>query len=362
MENLNLLFYKTFYSKLGDDTLVEKNLTAFEKDIIKKSGRLVSSKFYEKDYKAVCSSMELDRFLLKTAYPGLLAGTGYAHGVDADDDIKVGFSFDYVTGQPYIPGSSVKGLLRSYFARPEVIRCFLKDEELDVKALEKNIFGTNDEASDDGVDTFFDAVIRRGDEKGRVMAFDAITPHGEDLTKNPTPIKILKVMPDVVFEFSFRFEDSDIEGKIITAEQKKNLFEKLLTTFGIGAKTNVGYGVLTEFPEKDLEAYTWPDRNATVAHSVAASRRENQPVEVAAINGNEKPVQGEAYNCTVDNVVNFGIFVKIEGTCYSGLIHISKLGVPRGEDINGYFKKGQKVVARFIGTNDKGQLSFGLVR
>ncbi len=251
MENLNLLFYKTFYSKLGQGKL-------FEDDIITNSKRIVGSQFYKEDYKPVCEAVAPDKFMLKTAYPGLLVGTGYAHGVDSDDDIKIGFSFDYVTGQPYIPGSSVKGLLRSYFKHEEVITALLGDSGIDVKAFEKSIFGTQDEASDDGVDIFFDAVVRRGDEKGRVMGFDAITPHGEELTKNPTPIKILKVLPDVVFEFSFKLADSVVDGKTVTAEQKKELFRKILMTFGIGAKTNVGYGVLLPYSDEEYKFYTYP--------------------------------------------------------------------------------------------------------
>ena len=183
--------------------------------------------------------------MLKTAYPGLLAGTGYAHGVDSASDIKLGFSLDYVTGQPYIPGSSVKGLLRSYFSYPDVIREFLGKDLTDkeVKALMLDIFEENDRSAAD-TDIFFDAVIRRGDENGRILGFDAITPHGEDLTKNPVPIKMIKILPDVVIEFSFRLNPSKIGEYEISPEEKTNLFKEILCTFGIGAKTNVGYGVL----------------------------------------------------------------------------------------------------------------------
>ena len=368
MENLNLLFNKTFYTKLGDDTWFDerKKITVFDNDIAKKSKRLADSKFYSEDYNAVCSGIELNTFMLKTLYPGLLVGVGYAHGVDSTEDIKVGFSFDFVTGQPYIPGSSVKGLLRSYFAYPEVIRDFLADKPIDIKALETAIFGYGD---DEGVDIFFDAVIRRGDKNGNVMGFDAITPHGDDLTKNPVPIKILKVLPDVVFEFSFKLEDSIIGDETVSAKDKEELFKNLLINFGIGAKTNVGYGVLTEYTEEELKNYVWPNRNARPASAdrrdnrpVQPPRRENRPVEVDVIKGNEKPVEGKVYNCIITSVMDFGVFVLIEGTRHSGLIHISKLGVPRGENINGYFKKDQKVVAKFLGVNDKGKFSFGLVR
>ena len=38
------------------------------------------------------------------------------------------------------------------------------------------------------------------------------------------------------------FSSSDY--KMITAHQKRNLFEKILLCIGIGAKTNIGYGQL----------------------------------------------------------------------------------------------------------------------
>ena len=54
-------------------------------------------------------------FTLQTRYPGLLIGVGNSHGSGGEADIDLGFTFDYVTGCPYIPGSSVKGVLRSAF-------------------------------------------------------------------------------------------------------------------------------------------------------------------------------------------------------------------------------------------------------
>ena len=85
---------------------------------------------------------------LVTTYPGMLVGTGYAHGTsESDNDIKIGFSFDYVTGQPYVPGSSVKGLLRCVFreqpeAAAEIVRvCTGKALDIDrIAELEKEIF------------------------------------------------------------------------------------------------------------------------------------------------------------------------------------------------------------------------------
>ena len=49
-------------------------------------------------------------------YPGLLAGIGYPHDSQVKGPIDGGFFFDYVTGLPVIPGSTLKGVLRSCFS------------------------------------------------------------------------------------------------------------------------------------------------------------------------------------------------------------------------------------------------------
>lgn len=60
---------------------------------------------------------------LTTSYPGLITGIGVSHQttlkwMDQNDQIpefKLGITFDYTTGLPIIPGSSIKGVLRSFF-------------------------------------------------------------------------------------------------------------------------------------------------------------------------------------------------------------------------------------------------------
>lgn len=242
MENLHLLFYKTLYDNISSDLTI--------KDIKKKNKRLTDSLFFKGDYKKL--EIAQNTFLLKTTYPGLLVGIGYAHGVSNDDDVKIGFSFDYVTGQPYIPGSSVKGIIKSIFSNhPEVIAQMLDCDESIVKDLSESIFGKESEKCKD---VFFDAVIKRGDEKGRVVADDYITPH-PSATVNPNPIKMLKVLPNVIFEFRFNLKDSVVATEndkfTVKAEEKIELFKRILCEFGAGAKTNVGYGNLVELSDND---------------------------------------------------------------------------------------------------------------
>lgn len=240
MQNLNLLFNKLYYQKLGS--------ADFEASLIDCNKKLLNATFnHAEDYKAsiIVSQENYKAFLLQTVYPGLLIGSGNPHGTSlSDEDIKIGFAFDYVTGQPCIPGSSVKGVLRSHFEdRGEAVRAILGKEDIDVDALAKEIFGVargEDEPESDGQDIFLDAVVYDGDSKGRLLGDDYITPHPSP-TKNPKPIRFIKVLPDVRFEFRFILKDGTI-----TKEEKEKLFKELLLLFGIGAKTNVGYGILKE--------------------------------------------------------------------------------------------------------------------
>lgn len=243
--------------------------------------------FYEND-------LITDSLTFKTTYPGLMVGTGYAHEVAAKGELKLGMFFDHTTGLPLIPGTSVKGLLRSAFpqwgkdtktpeskkwtktfwikslisgqsmeelsALPEEEKTKIKAE---ISAKELSIFeGENDGSKKNPLekyhpvydrDMFFDAVILHPDEKGYILGTDAITPHvkenktyEESMLTNPVPIPFLKILPEVTFKFHFRLTDNGIPK-----DTKKALFEEILKTFGIGAKTNVGYGQFQPLENKN---------------------------------------------------------------------------------------------------------------
>lgn len=349
MENLNLLFYKTFYSELGKP--------GFETDISKKSKRLVSSVFLKNNYNPIDERIAPDKFQLKTAYPGLLAGTGYAHGVDSEEDIKVGFSFDFVTGQPYIPGSSVKGLLKSYFKHEEVVCAFLggKLTSTEIKELQYAVFESEEDA-DVETDVFFDAVVRRGDENGKVMGYDSITPHGKDLTKNPNPIKIIKIMPDVILEFSFDLKETKLQsGSIISAEDKKKLFISILCHFGIGAKTNVGYGVLTDVSEMKEEDYIYPEKDSQPQQHRNIIREEQRRNTAPRDNQSGLLEKGKVYDCTVTGGNDYCVYIRIDGMyvrdCYMRRDALGKMNAPE-------IKDGDKIRAEYTYDNDKGRHCF----
>jgi CRISPR-associated protein Cmr6 len=74
------------------------------------------------------------------------------------------------------------------------------------------------------------------------LGLDYITPHKDGPLKNPTPLPFLKILPGVTVNFQFQLHD----GYYLKAKGKLELFRKILLDFGVGAKTNVGYGQFQE--------------------------------------------------------------------------------------------------------------------
>lgn len=257
MKNIGWLYNKDYYSILTKDPKIANGILGGKSDSVKKAleekGREIvnAGRKFENIWIDIpgCSS-----FRLKTLYPGLVVGTGIFHSTGLEGEAKLGMQFDHTTGLPYIPGSSVKGVLRSVFPEENqngqgkyyaYISGIMKSKNLDEKEtaeLCSAIFGSKNK-NDIPLskrDIFLDASIKKANDG--LLGFDFITPH-KDALQNPVPIQFLKVMPGVVFQFSFRLNDTTLSsGKIVTASEKLVLFKTILLDIGIGAKTNVGYG------------------------------------------------------------------------------------------------------------------------
>lgn len=79
-----------------------------------------------------------------------------------------------------------------------------------------------------------------------MLGKDNITPH-KRMISDPEPINTIKLLPDVKLRFYFSLAESVLEdGTKITVDQKTDLFKNILMDFGAGAKTNTGYGTLSE--------------------------------------------------------------------------------------------------------------------
>lgn len=271
-ENLNYIFYKGYYKDLldinGEDYEKLMNGRSNKEESNNKSFQSISqnnnsffsiniTKNNKFDMQLILKDLEVDTFELSIEYPGLISGIGIAHQIGIKEEIKVGFNFDYTTGMPYIPASSVKGALHSVFRGEKWIYIAHKmgwNNKEKVNELERFIFGVNaenKETIEEGKDIFFDATIIQKEK--RLLGRESISPHKSKL-KNPIPITMLKVVPGNRIKFSFLLQENILrDGEIITVEKKLQLFKEILKDFGIGAKTNVGFGKLDEVIENKKE-------------------------------------------------------------------------------------------------------------
>jgi CRISPR-associated protein Cmr6 len=228
--------------------------------------RLIDEFTYRPELPSLKQFCNVEPILLETTYPGLIVGTGYNHETSTEDEITIGFYFDHVSGLPVLPGSSVKGTLRAAFPRRQLDRTPSREADIradlllacltqlgvpgewtkaDIDELELDIFAGQQ-------DVFLDAYPTKTDENHRLLGPDFITPHGDNPLKNPTPLRMIKVLPQVGWRFDFRLFDTTLrEGIGITAGQKRDLFRLILLMFGVGAKTNVGYGRLVDSQHPD---------------------------------------------------------------------------------------------------------------
>ncbi len=278
MKNIGYKFYKENFENLK---------VSRDKGIPKFDGQAINDELFKinlEEIKAISKSPGKSFFKLKTNYPGLLIGSGYMHEIGGKEkdhkgehlvknELKLGFFFDYTTGLPCIPGSSVKGVLRHACTmdKGKYVKWIIQELALGIRQSKvkeeagkinadvflfsdtgrikkdepvfeasdfvKTVFEAPEKTSQYKRDIFFDAFpVSQGH---KFLGSDFITPHKDPL-KNPVPLQFMKVMPGVEFEFRFKL----VESNGMSAEIKLELFRQILLDLGIGAKTNVGYGQL----------------------------------------------------------------------------------------------------------------------
>lgn len=258
MNNLHKLYYRDYYNGVkfewknikGKEVLQAKDSP---KDVV--SASKVQGGFEVSDFLETYPVEGYRNFELEIMYPGLVTGVGIDHQANVKGEFKLGMHFDYTTGLPIVYGSSVKGVLKSYFSA-----CYEGDKDVD--ALIAVIFdGLSYNLNADARtpkpiydrDVFFDAIIVEPSPSRKLLESDALAPHGGDRHDNPfaapVPIPFIKIAPGTRLRFRFKLVDTKDEkgDSLMTVDEKIKCFKKILTTYGIGAKTNVGYGQLKEY-------------------------------------------------------------------------------------------------------------------
>ena len=167
----------------------------------------------------------------------------------------IGFNLDRFTGCPFIPGSSLKGLLR------EAARLVSSNELPDQsdasiaywKANLTKVFGRGPGEKQEGTEEEHPGSVRFFDAypiKWPTLELDVLTPHHSDYYgdpakvaadwEDPVPVHFLRVAKTTIrFWFAARHAS---DAKQSDLEQVAALLPVALDWIGIGAKTSSGYG------------------------------------------------------------------------------------------------------------------------
>lgn len=160
-----------------------------------------------------------------------VSGLGIAHV------LETGFGWHKTLSVPYLPGSAVKGLIRSWAKNWD-----------DTGHWEqyKRLFGDNEKLGE-GVLIMFDAIP----SKIPKLELDIMNPHYSEYYNDPdnnppadyySPVPIFFLT--VAAGSSFNFTIAPVRGRGTMDDVKEgfSLLQKALTYIGAGAKTAVGYG------------------------------------------------------------------------------------------------------------------------
>jgi CRISPR-associated protein Cmr6 len=191
-------------------------------------------------------------------------------GLGGKGAMEFGITLHRVTGLPYIPGSALKGLTRSYFllrlaeraedrrnldeldtllseSAPEEIAKALPKLDREFITLYREMFGLQGEA---GTCVFYDAVLAEPPQ-GQLFKVDVMTPHfvkyyresgaqAPDEGDNPNPVNYVTVSEGV--RFAFAIGKRRTTDKVHLADAR-TLLRDALHWLGVGSKTASGYGV-----------------------------------------------------------------------------------------------------------------------
>jgi len=185
-------------------------------------------------------------------------------------------------GLPYLPSSSIKGVLRR------------AAEELECAAVVNKLFGSNAAEGSQGVLNFWD-VFPQGK-----LALDIMTPHYGDYYQGkasphdsgqPNPIVFLTVAPEAQFAFHVQLIRSiEIDMPDWQAVLGK-CFDRAFDWLGFGAKTAVGYGAM--MPDKKARNHAEVLRETILEK---AKKAQDETVRMAQLEA-MSPSQREIERC-----------------------------------------------------------------
>lgn len=166
-----------------------------------------------------------------------VSGLGSAH------PYETGFIWHRTLSVPYLPGSSVKGMMRTWATHWGGL---IEQQEI------TRLFGAKDGEENCGALIVFDALP----SKPPKLEIDILNPHYSEYYQNPVnppadylspiPVFFLTVAPEQDFEFFLAPRPGASEQPQQDLETGLQLMLEALEILGAGGKTAVGYGVFKE--------------------------------------------------------------------------------------------------------------------
>ncbi len=171
-------------------------------------------------------------------------------GLGGETVLETDLTLHHLYGIPFIPGSALKGLTRSYITT-EVEGYQSSKVEEDNETI-KRIFGSQERA---GTVIFFDALPVNGET---TIELDIMNPHYPDYygkgqaptnDQNPRPINFLTVA-NTAFMFALAPRRTEKQQDKEDVEHVKKWLQDALKNYGIGGKTSAGYGYFKEVQDE----------------------------------------------------------------------------------------------------------------
>lgn len=202
-------------------------------------------------------------------------------GLGAKGALEIGITLHHTTGLPFIPGSALKGLARTYALLSLAAELQAGQDELDqldadlmlgrldstleLAAAYREIFGfaANEHISDSdaGKAVFYDAIlfgVLIEPPNSEIFSIDVMTPHfseyyrtsgnsAPDDSDKPRPVSFLTVNEGFVFRFAVGTRGNGTEEH---RKQARTWLRGGLMELGVGSKTAAGYGIFAPVPKK----------------------------------------------------------------------------------------------------------------
>jgi CRISPR-associated protein Cmr6 len=222
---------------------------------------------------------ELGRWALLTEGANrfkLTNATRLVIGLGGKGALEFGITLHHVTGLPFIPGSALKGLARSYAL---LTLAEAEDVAMDAKSLKqfdealsspdakheqgskhwhyRQAFGSQGAS---GICRFFDGVLAEIRSE-TLFTLDVMTPHffsyysssgsnAPNDADNPNPVSYMTISAGNIFAFAVGLRHAaDHEGNHDTLKQARKWLSAALQEMGVGSKTSSGYGYFVPEPK-----------------------------------------------------------------------------------------------------------------